>query len=63
MDFSRDEMELLYIACMNHGKRLSDSASEFGFDIELSDMMTARAKKSYNLAAKVTTMMKENNCE
>lgn len=56
--FTQEELQLLYVACMSYGDKLSaiiKSIPNEGEDI--TDRLSDRAKGSWNLARKITGYM------
>ena len=60
IDFTQEELRLLYVACMSYGDRLSEIKksipNENGIVL---DELADRAKDSWNLARKITEYMEE----
>ena len=55
IDFTKEELQLLYIACMNYGNKLSEIVKSI--PNEDTDSLADRAKESWNLARKITEYM------
>ena len=57
MEFSQEELQLLYAACMSYGDKLSEIVKSI--PNEETDRLSDRAKDSWNLARKITEYMEE----
>lgn len=57
MEFTQEELQLLYAACMSYGDKLSELIKSI--PNEETDRLSDRAKDSWNLARKITGYMKE----
>ena len=55
MEFTQEELQLLYAACMSYGDKLSQILK--GIPNEETDNLSDRAKESWNLARKITEYM------
>lgn len=60
MEFSQEELQLLYAACMSYGDKLSQILKIIPNEGEIVlDKLSDRAKDSWNLARKITEYMEE----
>lgn len=57
MEFTQEELQLLYAACMSYGDKLSEIIKSI--PNEETNMLSDRAKDSWNLARKITEYMEE----
>jgi hypothetical protein len=57
MKFTKEELELIYAACMLYGNQLFDMMRKIPNENEITDMMGDKAKESWDLARKVTNYM------
>ena len=57
IEFTQEELQLLYIACMNYGNKLSEIVESI--PNEETDSLADRAKVSWNLARKIKEEQKE----
>ena len=57
MEFTQEELQLIYAACMSYGDKLSEIAKSI--PNEETDKLSDRAKDSWNLARKITEYMEE----
>ena len=57
INFSQEELKLLYAACMSYGDKLSEIIKSI--PNEETDKLSDRAKDSWNLARKITEYMEE----
>ncbi len=57
MDFTQNELQLLYAACMSYGDKLSEIIKSIPNEVETTDGLSDRAKESWNLARKITEYM------
>lgn len=58
MNFTQEELQLLYVACMNYGDKLSQILKSIPSEGEIVlDKLSDRAKESWNLARKITEYM------
>lgn len=55
MEFTHEELQLLYVACMSYGDKLSGIIKSI--PNEETDKLSDRAKESWNLARKITGYM------
>lgn len=55
INFTHDELQLLYAACMSYGDKLSEIIKSI--PNEETDRLSDRAKDSWNLARKITEYM------
>ncbi len=60
MDFTQNELQLLYAACMSYGDKLSDIIKSIPNEAENTDRLSDRARESWNLAMKLTKYMEGN---
>ncbi len=57
-NFTQDELQLLYAACMSYGDKLAEIKKSIPNEGEyILDNLADRAKDSWNLAKKITYMM------
>ncbi len=56
VNFTHEELQLLYAACMSYGDKLSQIVKSI--PNEETDKLTDRAKDSWNLARKITEYLK-----
>lgn len=55
MEFTQEELQLLYAACMSYGDKLSQILKSIPNEGEIVlDKLSDRAKDSWNLARKIT---------
>lgn len=62
LEFTKDELQLLYTACMSYGDKLAEikrSISNEGKSVL--DNLSDRAKESWNLARKITEYMEDKD--
>lgn len=59
INFTQEELQLLYAACMSYGDKLSEVIKSI--PNEETDKLSNRAKESWNIARKVTEYMDESN--
>lgn len=60
INFTQEELQLLYAACMSYGGRLSDILKSIPNEKEtIIDGLSARADDSWELARKITGYMAE----
>lgn len=58
MEFTQEELQLLYAACMSYGDKLSQILKSVPNEGEIIlDRLSDRAKDSWNLARKITGYM------
>lgn len=58
INFSQEELQLIYAACMNYGDRLSQILKNIPNErASILDGLSDRAKDSWNLARKITEYM------
>lgn len=57
MEFTQEELQLLYAACMSYGDKLSEIIKSI--PNEETDKLSDKAKDSWNLARKITEYMEE----
>lgn len=55
INFTQEELQLLYAACMSYGDKLSEIIKSI--PNEENDRLSDRAKESWNLARKITKYM------
>lgn len=60
MEFSKEEMELLYDACMFYGSRLSAISQELNGCMEIIVNLGSKAKEAYQMAVRIAKQMTEN---
>lgn len=62
MEFTQEELQLLYAACMSYGERLSGIIKSISNEGEnIVNGLSDRAKDSWNLARKITEYMEEDD--
>lgn len=54
--FTREELQLLYAACMNYGDKLADLAKGIPNEEEIGDSLIFKAKQTWELAGKIISM-------
>lgn len=60
MEFTQEELQLLYATCMSYGDKLSQVLKSIPNEGEtVLDKLSGRAKDSWNLARKITEYMEE----
>lgn len=60
LEFTQEELQLLYAACMNYGDKMSHILKSIPNEGEnIIDRLSDRAKDSWNLARKITEYMEE----
>ena len=60
INFTQEELQLLYAACMSYGDRLSNILKSIPNEKEsIIDGLSDSAKESWNLAKKLTEYMEE----
>lgn len=60
MNFTQEELQLLYAACMSYGDKLSEIKKSIPDEMEnILDKLADRAKESWSLARKITGYMEE----
>ena len=52
--FSRNELNLMYAACMAYGNKLFEMAREIPNEPKIVDVLSKKAKESWNMAVKIT---------
>lgn len=58
INFTQEELQLLYAACMSYGDKLSQVLKSIPNEGEIVlDRLSDRAKESWNLARKITEYM------
>lgn len=58
MEFSQEELQLLYAACMSYGDKLSQVLKSIPNEEEIViERLSDKAKDSWNLARKITEYM------
>ena len=55
--FSRNELDLMYTACMTYGNKLSVMAKELPNEPIIADLLSKKAKESWNMAIKITNYL------
>lgn len=63
MYFTSEQKQLLYAALISYGNKLSDIAKEIPNEIEITDMITDKAKQSWNLAREIIKDNEEEDDE
>ncbi len=53
MFLTTEQKQLIYAALMSYGNKLSDTAKEIPNEITITDMITDKAKQSWNLAREI----------
>ena len=60
LDFTQDELQLLYAACMSYGDKFAEMKKSIPNEGKhILDILADRAKDSWNLAKKITYMMED----
>lgn len=60
MEFTQEDLQLLYAACMSYGDKLSQVLKSVPNEGEIVlDKLSDRVKESWSLARKITEYMKE----
>lgn len=58
IDFTKEELQLLYAACMSYGDKISEIKKSIPNEGKIVlDNLADRAKESWNLARKITEYM------
>ena len=55
--FSRNELDLMYASCMAYGNKLFEIAREIPNESQIMELLTDRAKESWNMAEKITNYL------
>ena len=55
--FSRNELDLMYAACMAYGNKLFEMAREIPNEPQIADLLSKKAKESWNMAIKITNYL------
>lgn len=55
--FSRNELDLMYASCMAYGNKLSVMAKELPNEPKIADLLSKKAKESWNMAEKITNYL------
>ena len=55
--FSRNELDLMYASCMAYGNKLFEIAREIPNEPQIMELLTDRAKESWNMAEKITNYL------
>lgn len=63
MEWKKQELELIYAACMAYGNTLCDMTKEIPNEENISNSLGDRAKESWNLARKIVKYIKKFNSE
>lgn len=63
MYFTSEQKQLLYAALISYGNKLSDIAKEIPNEIEITNMITDKAKQSWNLAREIIKDNEEEDDE
>ena len=63
MNFTTEQKQLLYSALISYGNKLSNIAKEIPNEIEITDMITDKAKQSWNLAREIIKDNEEEDDE
>lgn len=62
MNFTREELQLLYAACMSYGDKLAEIKKSIPNEGKtVLDNLADRAKDSWNLARKITEYMEDDH--
>ena len=61
INFTQEELQLLYAACMSYGGKLSEIIKSIPNEGIIIDRLSDRAKDSWNLARKITEYMEDNS--
>ena len=62
LEFTQEELQLLYAACMSYGDKLSEIKKSIPNEGEIVlDNLADRAKDSWNLAKKITGYMEDKD--
>lgn len=56
--FSRNELNLMYAACMAYGNKLFEMVKEIPNEPQIADLLSKKAKESWNMAVKITDYLK-----
>lgn len=59
INFTQEELQLLYAACMNYGDKLSEIIKSIPNEGNIIDRLSDRAKDSWSLARKITSYMED----
>lgn len=51
--FSRNELDLMYAACMAYGNKLFEIAKEIPNEPKIADLLSKKAKESWDMAIKI----------
>ncbi len=61
MNFTKEELQLIYAACMSYGDKLAEIKKTIPYEDEMiTDRLADRAKAGWNLAKKVSEYMQES---
>lgn len=60
INFTQNELQLLYAACMSYGNKLADIVKSIPNEVEITGGLSDRAKDSWSLARKITEYMEED---
>lgn len=55
--FSRNELDLMYAACMAYENKLFEMAREIQNEPQIADLLSKKAKESLNMAIKITNYL------
>lgn len=55
--FSRNELDLMYAAFMAYGRKLSMMAKELPNEPKIADLLSKKAKESWNMAIRITNYL------
>lgn len=55
--FSRNELDLMYAAFMTYGSKLSMMAKELPNEPKIADLLSKKAKESWNMAIRITNYL------
>ena len=58
-NFTQNELQLLYAACMSYGNKLSEIIKSIPNEGDTANGLADRAKDSWNLAVRITGYMEE----
>lgn len=57
--FSKNELDLMYAACMEYGNKLSMMAKEISNEHQIIDLLSKKAEESWNMAIKITNYLED----
>ena len=62
LEFTQEELQLIYAACMNYGDKLAEIKKSIPNEGEIVlDNLADRAKESWNLAREITEYMEDKS--